>query len=180
MEKTDKSLVYYGPHACAKCDPKGLKKTLIVKAGNGAPDNLEFDYPASADAVKTDGSFPYPNTHPELIWNQHQCSPEQAQAGAALGGGAFVAPTTLEDKLRSIRSLALSWEKSILALRDCPELKLDLSDTTKPQGVATSQNPGEAISNIMLAYRHIEDARMRLGKAIQAMDGGVSVYDKKA
>lgn len=37
---------------------------------------------------------------------------------------------------------------------------------------------GEMKANIMLAYRHLEDARMRLGKAIQAYDGGVSVYDK--
>ena len=37
---------------------------------------------------------------------------------------------------------------------------------------------GEMIANIMLAYRHLEDARMRLGKVLQAQDGGVSVYDK--
>jgi len=37
---------------------------------------------------------------------------------------------------------------------------------------------GEMTANIMLAYRHLEDAAMRLGKAIQAYDGGVSVYDK--
>jgi hypothetical protein len=37
----------------------------------------------------------------------------------------------------------------------------------------------EAIANVMLAYRHLEDASMRLGKVIQALDGGISVYDKK-
>jgi hypothetical protein len=37
----------------------------------------------------------------------------------------------------------------------------------------------EALANIMLAYRHLEDASMRLGKVIQALDGGVSVYDKR-
>lgn len=36
---------------------------------------------------------------------------------------------------------------------------------------------GETKANIMLAYRHLEDASMRLGKVIQAQDGGVSVYD---
>ena len=41
---TDKKLVYYGPHPCQKCDPKGTKGTMIVKAGNGAQDNLEFDF----------------------------------------------------------------------------------------------------------------------------------------
>jgi hypothetical protein len=37
----------------------------------------------------------------------------------------------------------------------------------------------EALANIMLAYRHLEDASMRLGKVIQALDNGVSVYDKR-
>jgi hypothetical protein len=37
---------------------------------------------------------------------------------------------------------------------------------------------GEEIANATLAYRHLEDASMRLGKVLQALDGGVSVYDK--
>ena len=37
---------------------------------------------------------------------------------------------------------------------------------------------GEMMANIMLAYRHLEDARMRIGKVLQAQDGGTSVYDK--
>jgi len=36
----------------------------------------------------------------------------------------------------------------------------------------------EAFENLRLAFRHLEDARMRLGKAIQAIDGGVSCYPK--
>ena len=35
---------------------------------------------------------------------------------------------------------------------------------------------GEMQADIQLAYRHLEDARMRLGKAIQAFDGGKSCY----
>lgn len=42
----------------------------------------------------------------------------------------------------------------------------------------TGVDYGEMKANIMLAYRHLEDARMRLGKVIQAYDGGTSVYDK--
>jgi hypothetical protein len=38
--------------------------------------------------------------------------------------------------------------------------------------------PSEAYANVTIAYRHLEDAAMRLGKAIQALDGGISVYDK--
>jgi transcriptional regulator with PAS, ATPase and Fis domain len=37
----------------------------------------------------------------------------------------------------------------------------------------------EVKDNITLAFRHVEDAIMRLGKAIQALDGGVSVYDDR-
>lgn len=40
------------------------------------------------------------------------------------------------------------------------------------------EQPGEVGANLTLAYRHLEDASMRLGKAIQAIDGGISVYDK--
>jgi hypothetical protein len=36
----------------------------------------------------------------------------------------------------------------------------------------------EMKANIMLSYRHLEDARMRLGKVMQQIQGGVSKYDK--
>jgi len=49
-------------------------------------------------------------------------------------------------------------------LRDCP--------------LPPFPGSGEFRANITLAFRHLEDARMRLGKAIQAIDGGVSCYDK--
>lgn len=41
----------------------------------------------------------------------------------------------------------------------------------------TGPDHEEMHANITLAYRHLEDAAMRLGKAIQAFDGGKSVYD---
>ena len=37
---------------------------------------------------------------------------------------------------------------------------------------------GEADANIMLAFRHLEDCRMRLGKAVQALNGGTSCYPR--
>ena len=37
---------------------------------------------------------------------------------------------------------------------------------------------GEMRANIMLAYRHLEDARMRVGKILQAAGDGVSILDK--
>jgi hypothetical protein len=45
-------------------------------------------------------------------------------------------------------------------------------------GEAGSGVDPEVIANVTLTYRAIEDASMRLGKAMQALDGGVSVYDK--
>jgi len=35
----------------------------------------------------------------------------------------------------------------------------------------------EMKSNVMLAYRHLEDARMRIGKVLQQIQGGKSMYD---
>ncbi len=40
--------------------------------------------------------------------------------------------------------------------------------------VANISNTGETIANITLAYRALEDAAMRFGKAIQAAGDGVS------
>lgn len=48
-----------------------------------------------------------------------------------------------------------------------------------PEATDFEDSHGEALANVMLAYRHLEDARMRLGKVIQALEGGVSVFDKK-
>ena len=41
------------------------------------------------------------------------------------------------------------------------------------------EDRAEMQANIMLCYRHLEDARMRIGKVLQAQDGGKSVYDRK-
>lgn len=51
-------------------------------------------------------------------------------------------------------------------------------EITKSSDVPEGADKGEMIANLMLAYRHLEDARMRMGKAIQAHEGGESVYDK--
>lgn len=72
MKYTNENLVYYGPHPCQKCDKNGKNGTLIVKAGNGAPDNLEFDFPAG----KLIGSENYPNSKPDWYWRRHMCSPK--------------------------------------------------------------------------------------------------------
>lgn len=59
------------------------------------------------------------------------------------------------------REALLPWEK--------------IRDLVNDPGITTN---GEAKANIMLAFRHLEDCRMRLGKAVQAFDGGTSVYPR--
>lgn len=53
-----------------------------------------------------------------------------------------------------------------------------LGTTEADSAISKVEDRGEVIANLTLAYRHLEDASMRLGKAIQAADGGTSVYDK--
>jgi hypothetical protein len=46
---------------------------MIVKAGNGAADNLEFESPKEYQSHHVAGQGgPYPNTHPKLRWKKHQ------------------------------------------------------------------------------------------------------------
>lgn len=56
------------------------------------------------------------------------------------------------------------------------EVRALLQDETLAK--ADPEVADEATANIMLAFRHLEDARMRLGKVIQATEGGVSIFDK--
>jgi hypothetical protein len=44
--------------------------------------------------------------------------------------------------------------------------------------MALVSDRAEAIANATIGYRHIEDASMRIGKMLQAIDGGISVYDR--
>ena len=75
----------------------------------------------------------------------------------------------LVEAVKEIRASFIPIEQYVLALKAHPDFA---------RAPKEGENASEAIANIMLAYRHVEDARMRLGKVIQAMDGGVSVYDK--
>ena len=54
------------------------------------------------------------------------------------------------------------------------EIGVSLKDMMADDGHANGADISETKANIMLAYRHLEDARMRLGKVFQAQAGGVS------
>lgn len=67
-----------------------------------------------------------------------------------------------------------------MEVADCEALRREIktiADRMYPIRMQGS-DIAEAIANFTLAYRHLEDASLRLGKCIQALDGGVSVYDK--
>jgi len=69
---------------------------------------------------------------------------------------------------------------------ECSKLRLELTSVAERVRAllnhpVTGQHPADADlaemrANVMLAYRHLEDSIMRLGKAIQAFDGGRSIY----
>lgn len=63
-------------------------------------------------------------------------------------------------------------------IKDTAAYTKHLADDVKKMETNGVSDQGEMIANLMLAYRHLEDASMRLGKVLQAFDGGVSVYDK--
>ena len=77
-----------------------------------------------------------------------------------------------KDLMEQFRSELKEFGKKVLLSKQ--HKSIVLSD-----GGDSSLDRPEMIANIILSYRHIEDAIMRLGKAIQAHDGGVSIYDKK-
>jgi len=66
-----------------------------------------------------------------------------------------------------------------MQVADCEALRRELKPIAeRVRALVWANVPGEACANLMLAFRHLEDASMRLGKAIQVLDGGTSVYDK--
>ena len=78
-------------------------------------------------------------------------------------------PKTFEEQCNDLRAECKATEKKVRELMN--------SDTFRIEQAFTGQH-GEMKANIMLAVRHLEDARMRLGKAIQYAGDGVSCFDK--
>ena len=66
----------------------------------------------------------------------------------------------------------------ILAIGDKVESLMRHSDIDSSNTEAVTCRHGECKANVMLSYRHLEDARMRLGKVMQELQGGVSCYDR--
>ena len=75
----------------------------------------------------------------------------------------------MEESVNKVRTGVKLLAKEVLAIRE----GLSKSEV---DGV---EDRGEEMANLTLCYRHLEDASMRLGKVLQAKDGGKSVYDKE-
>jgi hypothetical protein len=78
-------------------------------------------------------------------------------------------------------------EEGLIALANglrakCKEIEQEIRDLMGHGDIVDQDRAGaytgEVKANIMLAVRHIEDTRMRLGKVCQYADDGVSIYDK--
>lgn len=76
---------------------------------------------------------------------------------------------TFESRCERLRFSLKAIEVEVRSLKEDPDLKA-------PD--AYPGQHGEMIAQSMLAVRHIEDARMRLGKVLQYAGDGVSIYDK--
>lgn len=82
-----------------------------------------------------------------------------------------------DDACSVLRGMLREAGRNVLSLKNHPQLVMARNADALGR-VPEEPDKGEMIANLQLAYRHIEDAIMRLGKAIQAYDGGKSVYGR--
>jgi hypothetical protein len=92
--------------------------------------------------------------------------PTEESANVAMHPNGLPIDETVSHVRRGIKAYAVLVKD---CLKDHPHWK------NETDGI---EDPAEMKANLMLCYRHLEDAAMRLGKVLQAKDGGKSVYDK--
>ena len=77
-----------------------------------------------------------------------------------------------------------TFDETLIRFRaELKELAKQIKQTKEHKGkdeVNGIEDIGEVMANLTLAYRHLEDASMRIGKTIQARAGGTSPYDNTA
>ena len=81
-------------------------------------------------------------------------------------------PVDFKDGIFGMRSDIELVKSKVKNWMEHPEI-LNTENSRKPLN-----KKAEMVANLKLAYRHLEDARMRLDKAVQAFDGGKSCYPK--
>lgn len=72
--------------------------------------------------------------------------------------------------------------QAVSDIRGAIEQSVGIVRTLKeyPSLMLIASDGAEVMANIMIAVRHLEDAKMRLGKVVQHYQGGRSVYDEGA
>ena len=83
------------------------------------------------------------------------------------------------DRTAELKEICFAWRKDIGLLKrrikevieNHPHCRL----TYEPR---IMNREYETLDNMVIAYRKLEDARMRLGKVVQALDGSTSVYPR--
>jgi hypothetical protein len=98
---------------------------------------------------------------------------DPTQYTQSLSAAASAAPGTPDEK---IRHLCDELRTQLLGIEQFARQLKDHSATKQPDTFPGQR--GEMIAQSMLAVRHIEDARMRLGKVLQYSRDGVSINDK--
>jgi len=63
--------------------------------------------------------------------------------------------------------------------KDVRELKDKIAKDRRGQEDAFSGQTAEVLGQVTIAFRHLEDARMRIGKVVQYSGDGVSIFDKE-
>ena len=95
-------------------------------------------------------------------------------------------PTTIEEACEELREQIEAIKADVASILTFDEFEGETCPETLVRGalnilegvnIPPSRNANMA-ANITLAFRHLEDARMRLGKVIQAYQGGISKFDK--
>jgi hypothetical protein len=85
---------------------------------------------------------------------------------------------TIEELCADLRTDIESIKCRVANLHDHDHFKTAEDRPLEGGNVPKKQHPNMH-ANITLAFRHMEDARMRLGKVLQAYQGGISILDRK-
>jgi len=80
------------------------------------------------------------------------------------------------DCARTLSEIEIEAQEIRETLKGTNKLLWDFVEKCKKTDELTGASKGEAIANSMLAYRHAEDSRMRLGKVCQAAQE-IPAYD---
>ena len=83
---------------------------------------------------------------------------------------------SIEGLCGELRKEIQGTKESVAALHKHGDFRNENRDLT--EGNVPPDQLGNMRANITLTFRYLEDARMRLGKVMQARQGGTSILDK--